>query len=51
MNDLTRMPQTRTLTDAAGKSVVVGQVSEESRAMMREIVDEHREAFVRLADR
>ena len=39
------------VTDAAGKSVSVGQVSEESRVMMREIIDEHREAFVRLADR
>ena len=51
MNDLTRMPKTRTVTDAAGKSVSVGQASEESRVIMHEIIDEHREAFVRLADR
>ena len=44
-------PETRTVTDAQGKSVVVGEASEETKRILAKVIEEHREALIRLADR
>ena len=43
MNGLTRTPETRTVTDASGMSVVVSEPSEEIRRIIERIVEEHGE--------
>ena len=51
MNDLTRTPKTRTVTDAAGQSYVVTEMSEDKRRTLDRIIEEHGDALKRLADR
>ena len=51
MNDLTRMPRTRIVTDAQGRSVTVSEPTPEKRAMAERIAERYSEALIRLADR
>lgn len=51
MNDLTRTPKTRTVTDASGKSIVLAEPTPEKRAMVERIAETYSEALIRLADR
>ena len=46
-----RTPRTRTVTDASGKTVVVGEASEESKRVLESAAAKYREALIRLADR
>ena len=51
MNDLTRTPKTRVVTDAQGKSMTITEPTPEKRAMVERIAEKYNEALIRLADR